>query len=66
MLMQGVPFNVEYSKTNRSYCRTCRCYISKDDIRIYIYHYDGPEYYHLNCYTPKVKQYICKSLINII
>ncbi|CAG9310990.1 unnamed protein product [Blepharisma stoltei] len=63
--MFKVEFNVEYSKSSRAICRACDSKILKGDMRIYIYHYDVPKYYHLKCYTPKYNQYICKNDIKV-
>jgi hypothetical protein len=51
-------FTVSQSPTSRTVCNNCKRKIHKDEIRVFVKVYDLKEYYHLICYTPKLKQYI--------
>ncbi|CAG9335756.1 unnamed protein product [Blepharisma stoltei] len=63
--MFRVNFTAKLSRTIKTRCWVCREGIKKNDINIHIYHMNGSENYHLDCYTPKVKQYICESDISV-
>ncbi|CAG9329429.1 unnamed protein product [Blepharisma stoltei] len=63
--MFRIEFEAQYCKSSLTRCRVCQQNIKKHDIRIFIYHMSGNEYYHLNCYRPKVMQYICEKDIRM-
>ncbi|OMJ66197.1 hypothetical protein SteCoe_37054 [Stentor coeruleus] len=56
--MQMNSFIVEDSPTNFVSCTICKVQIQKQEMRVRIVRYTKLEYFHLNCYTPSLPQYI--------
>ncbi|CAG9328358.1 unnamed protein product [Blepharisma stoltei] len=56
--MQYNHFIVECPRITKTNCGVCLEAIHKTDIRIKIWHYEKSEFYHLECYKPKLQQYI--------
>ncbi|CAG9328842.1 unnamed protein product [Blepharisma stoltei] len=62
--MKRTSFQAEISKRDTK-CNTCKESIDRGVIRIKIHLMDHYDYYHLKCYTPKIKQYISKKDLGI-
>ncbi|CAG9328841.1 unnamed protein product [Blepharisma stoltei] len=62
--MKKTSFQAEISK-RQTRCKVCKKTIDIGIIRIKIHSYDHFDYYHFECYTPKIKQYISKSDLGI-
>ena len=63
--MKMTSFNVTQAPTCKTKCATCMLLIDKNQIRIHQHIYDHDYYYHLACYTPKLKQYIREDDIHM-
>ncbi|XP_047140981.1 poly [ADP-ribose] polymerase 1 isoform X1 [Hydra vulgaris] len=60
-MSEDLPYNAEYAKSGRAGCKSCKCNIGKDSLRIAKMvqspHFDGkiPQWYHYSCFFKKFK-----------
>ena len=55
-------FRVDKGKSCLISCKTCESKITKEEIRVVKKNYcAATDYYHLNCFTPKLDQFIRKK-----
>ncbi|CAG9331251.1 unnamed protein product [Blepharisma stoltei] len=59
--MKRVSFTAEIAQFNKTSCKLCKSIIEKGALRIKTHSYNCCNFFHLNCYTPSLKQYISKS-----
>lgn len=63
--MKKTSFTAEISKTNKTICKVCQTRLEKNLLRLKNHVFTPFDYYHLECYKPKLQQYISKSDLDI-